>query len=165
MGRSELSCYSSSEFQAAAPPVSYPINSSPGSYEWRIGSDLQALGELVWWSSFDGAGASDVGVERECFFRSLNICGASSLPPPVLLNLSTCTTELKLLTQRTLSNSIPCSHWLSICAIVCPFYKGSVRYIPLGLRFPHTFWLMKEKCWGIVVGGSSNSVWSTMNLG
>lgn len=96
-------------------PVSKDINSSPGSYQCGIGSDLQGLGELDWWSSFDRAGAPDVGVERECFFSSLNICGASSLPLPVLLNLSTCTTEPKLLTQRTLSNSIPSSRWLCVC--------------------------------------------------
>lgn len=95
--------------------VSRHINSSPGSYQCGIESDLQALGELDWRSSSNGAGAPDVGVERECFFSSLNICGASSLPLPVLLNLSTCTTESKLLTQRTLSNSILSRRWLRVC--------------------------------------------------
>lgn len=127
-GRGELSCYSSSEFQAAAPLVSNHIYCSPGSYQWRIGSDLQALGELVWWSSSDGAGAPDVGVERECFFSSLNICGASSLPLPVLLNLSTCTTEPKLLTQRTLSNSIPHSRWLCVCDCVYVLQRKCALY-------------------------------------
>ncbi len=106
--------------------------------EWFTGS-----GELDWWSSSDGAGAPDVGVERECFFSSLNICGASSLPLPVLLNLSTCTTEPKLLTQHTLSNSIPSSRWLCVCDRVFGLQRKYALWASLS-SFSSHFWLMKE---------------------
>lgn len=91
--------------------------------EWFTNSGGACLVKFIWrsWSPWCGGG-------ERMFLQLVKHLWNNSLPLPVLLNLSTCMTEPKLLTQRTLSNSIPHGRWLCVSNCVYVLQRKCALY-------------------------------------